>query len=464
MSNLRTFRLNATTSYDGATVIGSAYTPQTNAKQPLMSITQAAIGRISFKELCRPGNIAGLCRVRSWGVSGIVATLCSVSASEVAELPAPDDPDPIGVDRALQAISVTSEWSAPFQAGPSDALTLEGPRGTVEIQWMDMSGSELLTFWNAVASAPAALPIQVLEVVADTELTAWSGLLYVLFEPATDGVEITLPEVGDMSGQATLVVAKTAGLWGTLAPNGTDELNGGSDALILDEQRATIVSFVADQWVATDAAPATIGAVFNDGVGGSQLLPVINGTRAFSVIYEADGTLELPAIDEVALGAKYILQRAGDNASSPSVPARCKVIVEDASDKLNGVADDFADLSPNGATLVIERVEGGWFVTDNGGSQPRPVTVTAGNFTFGSGWQGTRYARNTSAGAMTYTLPPAAKTPIGCRLVAVDEGAGGMTLSADANIIAAGVSAATLTGAQLVPRVVEFNGTNWIST
>ena len=463
MSQLRTFRVNATTAFDGTTVIAGEYTPASNAKQPLMSITQAAIGRISFEKLCRPGNTAGLCRVRSWGVSGIVATLRSVSTSEVAELPAPDDPDPIGVDRALQAISVTSEWSAPFQAGPSDALTLEGPRGTVEIQWMDMSGSELLQFWSAVASAPAALPIQVLEVVEDTELTAWAGLLYVLFEPATNGVEITLPEVGDMAGQATLVVAKTAGLWGTLVPNGADELNGGSDPLILDEQRATIVSFV-DQWVATDAAPATIGAVFNDGVGGSQLLPVINGTRAFSVIYEADGTLELPAIDEVALGAKYILQRAGDNASSPSVPARCKLIVEDASDKLNGVADDFADLSPNGATLVVERVEGGWFVTDNGGSQPRPVTVTAGNYTFSSGWQGTRYIRNTSAGAMTYTLPPAAKTPIGCRLVAVDEGAGGMTLSADANIIAAGVSAATLTGAVLVPRTVEFNGTNWIST
>lgn len=466
MSLLRIIRITATTIFDGATLLTTEYVPENNPKQPVVSVTQAQIGRLSFKSLLRSGTVGGLFRIRTYGIVGLTASLVSLSADENAQLATPDDPAPSGVNTELESISLTSQWSDVYQAGPADAIEFVGPRGTVEIAIADADSEDLLRHWAAVASRPPTPPIQFLTVTEDTTLQAWAGDLYIIFEPATPGVVLTLPLANAMVNnmQARLHVARRGGSWGTIDANAADSINGGS-TLLMGEAKETIIELLAGAWIAIDPPIITDLVVTNASLGGKQTLPVIYGTRIISINYSAFGYLELPPIDDVPHEATYILQRTGDSTASPPIPAQCKLITDDAGDTMDGVADDARYLGPLGSTMIIRRSAGGWITVGNRQDIPdQNILVTGTSYDFGSGWVGTKYVRSTAAGATTIGCPPAANTPIGCRLVMVGEGAGGVTLSADANIIAAGASASTLVAAKWTPKAIEFNGTNWIAT
>ena len=465
MANLRYIRINATGSFDGTTVLSGAYVPEDNAKQPLLSITQAAIGRLSFAQLLRPGSVGGLARIRTYGLADATATLRSLSTTETAELATPDDPPPIGVDVALKTIALTSEWSVPVMAGPSDALAFSGHAGTIEMAFADANDQEMLAFWNAEASRAPEPDITFLLVTTNTVLTAWSGDLYVQLEPATAGVTLTLPAVADMVMEARLHLAHTGGSWGRLLADGSEQINGGTTGVMVGDRQETLIELIDEEWTATEPAIISDVTITNAASAAVVTLPVIYGRQIVSVNYTAYGDAKLPPIASVPVGATYILQRTGDSAASPPEPARCRITVDNVADTLDGVANAERFLGPVGSTMRIDRAAGGWITEGNRPDLADQVfEVTGTTYTFRSGWVGTKYVRSTNVGATTIDLPPAALTPVGCRVVVSGAGVAGYTLaSADVDIFNGGVSAATAAGVQYSALALEFNGTNWLN-
>ena len=467
MANFRFLRLTATSSFNGVAPLTTDYVPENNGKQPTVSVTQATIGRLSFAKLLRPGSVGGLFRARTWGIAAFTMSLQSMSADENAELATPDNPVPASVNTTLKNISLTSEWSPTYMAGPSDALRLisgDGDPGTIEIAFADATGEELLAFWSAEAAREPVAPIHTMTVTTDTTLTAWDGDLYIIFEPATAGVVLTLPLASTMAMPARLHLGHTGGSWGSVAANAADEINGATD-LNIGERKSMVIELLDGDWIATDPAIIADLVVTNGVAGDTQTLPVIYGPRIVSISYTEYGNLKLPPIAGVPIGAPYVLQRTGDSAASPPVPAQCKVIVDSGTETLDGVSNGVCYLGPPGSTMIVTRAAGGWVTVGNRqGMADQVILVTGTSYDFLSGWVGTKYLRSTAAGAVAIGCPPAARTPIGCRLATAGSGAGGITFSADANFIEAGVSAGTLAAVQLVPKVVEFNGTNWVST
>lgn len=465
MSKLRFIRISASTAFNGTAPLTTKFVPDNNPNQPLVSVTQANIGRLSFRDLLRPGSSGGLFKIRAFAVEGLVVAIKSPTEAEIEELATPDVPPPVDLNATLQTVAVTSQWSEVLMAGPSDALTLTNGRGTVEIALADVDGEDLLRQWAAESARPLTPPVQVQTITESTELAPWTGDLFVYFEPADPNATITLPASAVMSGNARLHLAHTGGSWGVVEADGSDTINGGAE-LLIGENKETLITFVDGvRWIATDAPVIPDLGLANAAAGATVDLPVIFGTRIISVAFTAYGNLRFPPIADVPRDATYILQRTGDSSATPPIPAQCKLVVEDAADTMDGVADDVRYLDGLGSVIIVRRAAGGWVTVGNRQDvADQTILVTGTGYTFASGWIGTKYVRSTAAGATTVTGPPSARTPIGCRLAYVCEGAGGGTLSCDANIISAGASAATLAAAQLAPRVIEFNGTNWIST
>lgn len=458
----RTLVLSATASFDGTTAFTGSWQPASDPAEPRIAASRATVGRLSFVALLNAGLGAGILLARSWDASvACTLTTRSATSAEIGQVKPPDDPVPEKHDTLLQSVTLTTAWSAPIILGSTDAVCLSGSRNTVEMLYFGLTTSLSAAVLQALIVVPATtMAVQV--VTTDTTLSPWTGELFVLFAPATPNVLLRLPSIASMSSTpARLHVARNGGSWGQVLANGGDEINGLTTGLLVGDARTTIIDLVAGEWVATTAPQTSDLTVSNAVAGGVVALPVIYGPRVVSVDFTAYGSLRMAELDDVPLDATYFLQRTGDNA----IPAQCKVIVDDAGDTMDGVADDVRYLGDPGSTMVVRRAAGGWLTLSNAPDRASQTILVAGtSYTFSSGWVGTKFLRSTNAAATTVTGPPAARTPIGCRLVIDGSGAGGVTFGADANIVAAGASAATLATATLVPKVVEFNGTNWIST
>lgn len=458
--------ISATTAFDGSTAFTGSWQPASDPAEPRIAASRTTVGRFSFKALLGSGNFGSiiLARCLDPGVA-VVMSKRSASSAEIGGLLKPDDPAPVVSNSLLQSVTLSTSWSTPVVFGPTDAMALtSGGANTVELLRFDLSGSMSTALIQSLLVA-AATNASVQIVTTDTVLSAWTGDHFVLFSPATPNVVVTLPLASTMTAPARLHIARKGGSWGRLAADAANTINGLSTPIILADYKETIVELMSGEWLATDV-PATSDLTVTNGVAGATAsLPVIFGTRIIEISFTAYGNLQLPLASAVPIGATYVLVRSGDSAATPPVPARCKLVVGDAGDDMDAIADDVRYLGGLGTSLIVRRFGGGWVTVGNQQLLPdQTVLVTGTSHVFVSGWVGTKYVRSTAAGATTVTVPQAALTPIGCRLQYICEGAGGGTLSADVNIRAGGSAAGTLAAAINVPTTIEFNGATWVAT
>lgn len=427
----RFLRITATGSFDTTTVLVNDYLPENNAKQPLLTVTQALVGRINFSEQLRPGSVGALVRVRSWGIATLSMSQRSPSAAEVAAQPSPDDPTPEGTDVVLQTLTVTSEWSEVLMLGSSDALTFQGNHGTIEIAIVDADEQIMMGFWNAQTAQAIIEPtFNVVEITAAGAVPAWSGLTYFLVNIAAGGT-LTLPAMALVDEPSQAYFIRTGGGLVVMAANGVEPINEQASGIFeLPGIGGAYLARVGDGWV-TPALLLQATATLSNAVDGAVVdLPILNAvTVAVQLNFTAYGDARLPALLGAPHGCRYLLYRASGTAQ-----VRLKPTV---GDNLNGTASDVAYLGVKGALLVEGAYDpllgtGTWTVVSAGGSIQAPVqTVASGNVVLVPWGTDELLLLLADAGAaQTATLPSAALMPPGARLRVLTRG--GATISAAA--------------------------------
>ncbi len=413
MANFRFFRLNATTAYDGSTALTTAYVPGEQANQPLLSVTQATIGRIDFKKMLRPGSTGALVRVRSWDGSTRSMTLRSVSEAEVAELPNPDVPVPMNLDAPLQTITVTKEWSDVLMVGPSDAATFAGDRGTVEIAWADTTNNEMLRYWNAVASRPVvSSSFNIVDITAGGAVPAWSGLTYFLVNIAGGGV-LTVPAASSINTGAQAYFIQVGGGPVGITTTGTDTLNEVVNGLFqVAGFGGGYLARVGAGYVTTEPLLSAKQTVTNNVSGTTQNMPALTAmVLAVELDYTADGDLLLPLISAAPMGAKYLAYRSlGDSQIRLKVAGG-----QSLNGTLNGVLFvPVAAGTTGGGALVIEAGPSGWTVVGSFGLAPMDVvTVAVGDTTLNPWGLDGGLVRLTEGAGQVVTLPASGTVPVG---------------------------------------------------
>jgi hypothetical protein len=462
MANLRFLVLNATTSFNGTTAVTNAYQPSgENPKAPRSVVTQASIGRLSFKDQMRPGSVAALVRVRTWGISGLVAAVKSLNTAEVAELTSPDDPEPIGLNATLKTVTATSDWSDALLLGPSDALTLSGATGTVELMIIDLNGSEMVTYLSAIAAsggASSCCTSTSITVAATSQIAAWSDTLFV-YVTAAAGSTITLPALSGLTLGAKAVFVRDGDGVVLVIVDGADELNGVVGAgFELDGRRAVFVDRRETMWTSTQPN-VSAGQSISNAVAGATVAVDTADEPVFTVRFDFDahGFLRLPLLTNAALGQDIILARFGGEFQA--------VVIPQVGQLLNGDVDGRVYLGWN-ENAVARKTLAGWLVMGDGAGRPARTLTMAADGTLALWGAGQINVLATQAGAQTITLPlstdpiaPGARVNFGCA------GAGGLTINGNgANIRSGtGAPAATMALVQHENAWLVWTGTLWIA-
>lgn len=129
--------LISSVNFDGTSEFTAGFSPPINRAQPRSVARQDPVGRFSFKDLARPGELAVYLKARRWGPAAGTLTMRSPKAADLQDLPIGDVPTPLALDQPLQVLPLTTEWSPIITLGPTDALALAGNMQTVELMFLD---------------------------------------------------------------------------------------------------------------------------------------------------------------------------------------------------------------------------------------------------------------------------------------------------------------------------------------
>lgn len=441
--------------FDGTTPLATAWSPAGTSLQPRQVVNQDVLGRLSFADLSRPGNSGVVVMVRRWSAPalGEAVQVRSVSASETQ-----DDPPTIALDTLLKTIAPTTEWSAPIFLGPTDALAFVRLTAcTYELLIADELG-DILARHLYLAAGPAddCCTQSSIEVTGgDQQLQPWAGTLHV---QATMTGNLQLPASADLTIPAVVVIHRDGGEHFLVYGDG-DPINGAlSPAGIVFEADNMGVRFelTGNGWDATYLVKNMAPIPVTDGLGPAAI-PTWDGDKVFNVSLAVAGPVTLPDVTEIAPDQKAYVSNLGNEATlTLSIPGS----------NINGIvgADVVLPARGDAALVVRDGFDGYRVLRDTMGLAEAPTFINSAAVVLTTGWRGRRTVLQTAAAASTFTLPPAAGTPIGCTLYVGTTGAGGTTVgvanNATDDIVGLGASANTVAQAQNVIRRYEFLGSD----
>lgn len=466
MLSSRVHLLEATAAFDGTTPFTGTWKPEENANWPSVNSTQATVGRISFSRQLRDGLSPALIIARVWSTdAGYVMTSRTANSTEIADLKAPYDPLPIGLNTLMESRSlVSTRWCAPILLGPTDAVTFAftgAVRATVEYIMVEATSEQGLAFLQQVMLDVSATDedVSFMTITGTTTIPAWSGTLYA-FVNAPASTVITLPLVGDQGQNSRLVLVRTGGTRPLVQASGAELLNGTASrqfeigGLEAVEVRRASTGYSVDK----PLLQATITAITNAVAGGIVDLPAfVSGTTSVQADYTAHGFARLPALTLTPFDADMCLQRLVGGGTSQLV------LIPIAGDPLNGETDGRVFFGAKGAAR-IKRQLGGWCVTTDGGSRPQLKVTHAANTTLPLWGPGLLMVDCTQVAAQTETLP-ISTDPIcvGAQVLFSALGAGGLTINGNGYLIRTAGAAATLVVTQNKNVLCTFSGTEWVA-
>lgn len=293
------------------------------------------------------------------------------------------------------------------------------------------------------------------DIAGPTALTAWTGQRIVHFTPAAPGDLLTLPALSSVRPGSRLAVIRVGGIWGRVAPNGTDLINDVNGPIDLIDQ-AGGEFFVAgvDSWASTgvivDTAPLP--------VAGTVVLtawPQRRRTVTWS-IGAGTNTLTLPALSTVDLYQELtVIVTVGPLASRAAIrPA--------AGEGLNGVVNGDVAVVNVGDIVVVTRTPSGWTTTTNFQPVDQRASAAAAD-PAPTAWRGMRAYHVGYAAAGDFTLP--ANPPIGCAVLLVQTNANLITVQGNGNtVFLGGASGASrpMPATPNTPVLLTFMGLGWL--
>lgn len=452
--------------FDGTTPLATDWTPDGNNAEPRASVTQEVIGRLSFRDLARPGTSGLLLMARRWGPAGSgsdTLTVRSMNSTEAAQLTVPDDPTAISLDQSLEARNLLTTWSSPAFLGPTDAVSLNWlPQGggTVELEMAEIQDALLAAKVAALVATQNSNDFSSRTITASTTLAGWSKTLYLLVQ-TPGGATVSLPDLADVPEIGTRVVYIQDEGSATFNVDGGGTINGQAE-FVSPLGSMGIIERTPFGWAATGIAESSAATTLSNAVAGSAVaVPEWTGTHLFMVDFTARGVLRLPAAADIGVDAEAIFVRTGADDGTHEEQAG---ILPSGTEEINHVNGPIYLGLIGSSVRVKRRIDGGWIATSHNAVRN---TVEAGNKTFTSGWPGRRTVVTTAAGA-TVTLPPydGIPFPADCELEVLNTGGAAATVqraNAAESVVGGGAAGANKSVASNTAGVFRFAGTAWAS-
>ena len=313
--NVRHLYITATEFDQVTTVSDTAIKPKVNADEPRAYLTATTVGRISYKNLARPGTLAAIVRVRkSEAANSLTMRVRTLSDAEAAAMQVKDNPLPALTNRELQQIEVGTIWSSPVLLGPTDALTFQGPRNAVDVQTLDFNSDTALATLEGLVAATGAPGFPQVEtpMTAPGPVSGYGGHRVVKLTFAANGTVILPLSVDEPpGGSITFVRAGGVGNPRILAANDTDTVNtqvgANATAYTLRNVGDAVTYFpIVGGWVRHLGGP-TYGAVSHSAA--AFLIPAI--ASGLAIIGDdgttLDNTAELPARANCGESAQFLI-------------------------------------------------------------------------------------------------------------------------------------------------------------
>lgn len=237
-------RFDGTTEFALANLIVSPDNPLTRSpvgpNQARLYGASEDLGRFSYDDLVRPGNLGALVMARTMGPPGSDTDRVEVRCANSDEVPNGE----VGPEDLLQqTITVTGEWSEPFLLEPRDALavylTASDGQTTAGIQFIVAElDTDAYLAWIKAKAVPAgasawAQSTQNIEIDADGEsaaITAADADLLTVRVTATARGTITVPAWAALRQGAQIDIIREGDTDGVvlISPAAGEKINGGA--------------------------------------------------------------------------------------------------------------------------------------------------------------------------------------------------------------------------------------------
>lgn len=453
-----TFFLFSARTFDGTTPMEGPLTPPSGV-QPRFTKDADILGRLSFKDLLRPGSHGAFITARAWqGPEGTIRVR-SVNEDEATE------PLPRSLDQALEDRPLNKSWCKPLLLGPTDALCLSqnlDGGGDIEVMRIDAQASAALEYMNAKFMECCDDDEGVAEITVEEtgQLDKWSGWVYILIN-GDPGTVVELPPTNDMVDGAGAMIVRVGGGYAVVRPVG-GFINGQNADVSLGGFESTIIRFVDGGWLSTKETNVPVVTLQNTVAGETVNLPTLIGRQMIVVLdWDEPGFLALPSLVLNPVDGEYLIQRApsGGREQATLKPAAGEIV--------NGIADGQAFMGWNDV-LRVRAGQGsatahGWTVLGESLNEDQVQVVAAGNVTLKPWGKRLKVVRLTEAAAQTVTLPAIADCPDGAELLVIAEGAAGTVARAGAPEVIKGLTASgnSVAVPQNTGRRLTASGTNW---
>lgn len=361
----------------------------------------------------------------------------------------PPDPqlDPPSYDAAYIVTANVADRLNGFQtANTAGRLALHGRDHLIIIE-------RTLTGWISMSSDEAGTTSQS-QIIADTDVAAWSGLKTFLVDSAT-AVTIRLPtpdSVPDGSRALFRSITATTGRH-RIAATGGANINGLATIDLALNAPLELVA-VPGRWIAVGPTPTALNEQTLTGAGQVQ---AVHGTDLLvRVNFAASGNAVLPALADCDIGASITFLRESGNG----VPC---IVPNDNADEINGLAD--ITYSPYFMralqdSVTYKRVEGGW-IRDQGTEVGILVSGATDPLVVPTRAQGTQYVLSTGAAGQVISLASLSLGRPGYRVVVQNGSANDHEVhGTGGNLINGGAIYPLLSGEVAI---IEHAGTEWFA-